>query len=457
MDEFKNLTEIGRGSFATVFKAVTTAKAFGSDTGESNVVVAIKTVNRSKLNRKLAENLEMEINILKKSRHRNVVLLYKVLKSDTEIHMIMEYCNLGDLSLFIKKKGHVPGLNPTLVLAGPWGGLEEFVLRYLLAQLSSAIEFLRFHQIVHRDLKPQNILLTLPPPSAQETAGTLTQQKLALLPILKLGDFGFARALEAETMASTLCGSPILRGEKYDAKTDLWSIGAILFEMMTGRPPFRAQNHIELLRKIERGDGWIRFPDESPDEHSQLTREYHVGSQRQTGIVQRKSLATIVSGYGSTARVGSLGASPGATFKSKIPIPDDLKGLTRRLLKRNPIERMGFEEFFIHPTVVDCRKMDPQLMEPPAVFASPSREEPLFSPLAASSSRSSSSSQAQLSPQRSDTVAPLVLQDAMEGEAPVLPAPFPSYGHDPNWSQKVLNKIDSIKPNSPLPSLKTTP
>lgn len=67
----------------------------------------------------------------------------------------MEYCSLGDLSFFIKKKGQVPGMNQTLVLAGPWGGLDEFVLRYLMAQLSCAMEFLRFNQIVHRDLKPQ--------------------------------------------------------------------------------------------------------------------------------------------------------------------------------------------------------------------------------------------------------------------------------------------------------------
>ncbi len=67
----------------------------------------------------------------------------------------MEYCHLGDLSLFIKKKGQVPGMSHSVVLAGHWGGLEEFLIRYFLAQLASAIEFLRFHQIIHRDLKPQ--------------------------------------------------------------------------------------------------------------------------------------------------------------------------------------------------------------------------------------------------------------------------------------------------------------
>ncbi|KAI8893330.1 kinase-like domain-containing protein, partial [Globomyces pollinis-pini] len=244
IDDYEIIQEIGRGSFATVFKG-----KLGN-----GQIVAIKSVQKAKLNRKLNENLETEIAILNKSRHRNVVSLFTVTKSEKEIHLVMEFCALGDLSIFIKKRG----------------GLDEFVVRHLLGQLASAIEFLRFHQIIHRDLKPQNILLAAPPNAGSINTShmTITDQKACYLPILKLGDFGFARSLEFQDMASTLCGSPlymapeILRGEKYDAKSDLWSLGAIAYEMITGKTPFRAQNHIELIRKIERGDGWIRFPDE---------------------------------------------------------------------------------------------------------------------------------------------------------------------------------------------------
>jgi serine/threonine protein kinase len=72
--------------------------------------------------------------------------------------------------------------------------------------------------------------------------------------ILKIADFGFARHLASATLAETLCGSPlymapeILEGRRYDAKADLWSVGAILFEMVVGRPPFGGANHVELLR-----------------------------------------------------------------------------------------------------------------------------------------------------------------------------------------------------------------
>ena len=94
----------------------------------------------------------------------------------------------------------------------------------------------------------------------------------------------------------------ILRYEKYDAKADLWSVGAVLYEMSVGKPPFRANNHVELLRKIEKGEDRIKFPDES----SRTVEE----------------------------------------IPSPNPVSWDIKVLIRGLLKRQPVQRMGFEEFF---------------------------------------------------------------------------------------------------------------
>ena len=119
--------------------------------------------------------------------------------------------------------------------------------------LASALSFLRSHSLVHRDLKPQNILLSPPvhytplppPPPSSPSHPSLPTHLLLNIPTLKLADFGFARSLENTSLASTLCGSPlymapeILRYEKYDAKADLWSLGMVLFECVTGGVAYR--------------------------------------------------------------------------------------------------------------------------------------------------------------------------------------------------------------------------
>jgi serine/threonine-protein kinase ULK/ATG1 len=197
----------------------------------------------------------------------------------------------------------------------PGGSLNEVVTRHFLKQLSSALKFLRDRNLIHRDIKPQNLLLCPSPSSYRSGAAQVIPYKgsddsyepttgVESLPMLKIADFGFARSLPATSLAETLCGSPlymapeILRYEKYDAKADLWSVGTVLYEMVVGRPPFRATNHVELLRKIEKGEDRIRFPEENP-------------------------------------------------------ASDDIKKLIRGLLKRNPVERLNFPDFFNNNVIND--------------------------------------------------------------------------------------------------------
>jgi len=149
------------------------------------------------------------------------------------------------------------------------------------------------------------------------------------VPVLKVADFGFARILPSTMMAETLCGSPlymppeILRYEKYDAKADLWSVGAVLYEMSVGKPPFRAQNHIELLRKIESSKG-IKFPD---DDESHPCHPLNPLNPKSPYYQP---------GMGNTR----------AHEKVAQVVADDLKALIRRLLIRHPVERASFDEFF---------------------------------------------------------------------------------------------------------------
>ena len=241
-------------------------------------------VNLSKLNQKLKENLSSEIKILKHLRHPHIVALIDKKETQTHIHLVMEYCGLGDLSFFIKRRETLGEKEYTADMIRKYpnprtGGLNEVVVRHFLKQLSSALMFLRKENLIHRDVKPQNLLLNPSPlyyntgrteimPYAATKDSLIPAVGVESLPMLKLADFGFARSLPSTSLAETLCGSPlymapeILRYEKYDAKADLWSVGTVLYEMMTSKPPFRAGNHVELLRKIEKGEDKIRFPDD---------------------------------------------------------------------------------------------------------------------------------------------------------------------------------------------------
>lgn len=232
----------------------------------------------------------------------------------------MEFCELGDLSYFIKKRDTLSRHDTTSDMIKKYpnpasGGLNEVIVRHFLKQLASALEFLRERNFIHRDVKPQNLLLDPSPlyyakvkpeaaPYAAHDKSLTPIIGVESLPTLKLADFGFARSLPSTSLAETLCGSPlymapeILRYEKYDAKADLWSVGTVLYEMMVGKPPFRASNHVELLRKIERGEDRIRFPEE-------------------------------------------------------VNLSDSMKKLIRGLLKRNPVERMGFGDFFNNTVMKD--------------------------------------------------------------------------------------------------------
>ncbi|EXJ53737.1 ULK/ULK protein kinase [Cladophialophora psammophila CBS 110553] len=309
---FQRHEEIGRGSFATVYKAIHTT---GSGVQS---IVAIKSVNMSKLNKKLKDNLTSEISILKGLHHPHIVALIDCKESSAHIHLVMEYVALGDLSHFIKRRNEIKDsdLVGNMVVKYPnprYGGLHEVVVRHFLKQLASALQFLRAKNLIHRDVKPQNLLLNpspdyfekhkphpMPYKVGDDSLNPVTGIKS--LPMLKIADFGFARSLPSTALAETLCGSPlymapeILRYEKYGAKADLWSVGTVLFEMMTARPPFRASNHVELLRKIEKSEDKLKFGDE-------------------------------------------------------YIITEEMKKLIRALLKRDPEERLSFPDFFSNEIV----------------------------------------------------------------------------------------------------------
>jgi len=208
---------IGRGSYATVWKGHV-------DGGDE--VVAVKVISRQTLTE--TTQLRQEVEVLRRISHPNIVRFRDLKKSAAHFYLVLEYCAGGDLSIFLREKGHV----------------AENTARKFLTQIAAGLCALHEQNVLHRDLKPQNILLS----------------DGSDVPVLKIADFGFARALQPQDMAATVCGSPlymapeILRHEPYDAKADLWSVGAILFELQLGRTPFSGANPLQLLANIEKND-----------------------------------------------------------------------------------------------------------------------------------------------------------------------------------------------------------
>ncbi|KAK9885310.1 hypothetical protein WA026_010804 [Henosepilachna vigintioctopunctata] len=187
--------------------------------------------------------------------------------------LILEFCNGGDLSEYLASKKT----------------LSEDTIRYFLLQLADAMKSLRILGIVHRDLKPQNILLSYDRALTNPLPSQIT---------LKIADFGFARTLENGVMAATLCGSPmymapeVIMSLKYDEKADLWSIGTIVYQALTGKAPFTAHSPQALKNLYE------------------------------TNLVLIPKIPSSTS--------------------------PELSDLLTRVLKRNPKERICFEDFFDH-------------------------------------------------------------------------------------------------------------
>ncbi|XP_025951093.2 serine/threonine-protein kinase ULK1 isoform X2 [Dromaius novaehollandiae] len=215
--EFSRKDLIGHGAFAVVFK--------GRHKEKPELEVAVKCINKKNL-AKSQTLLGKEIKILKELKHENIVALYDFQELANSVYLVMEYCNGGDLADYLHTMRT----------------LSEDTIRLFLQQIAGAMKMLHSKGIIHRDLKPQNILLSY--------AGGKKSNPNNIR--IKIADFGFARYLQNNMMAATLCGSPmymapeVIMSQHYDAKADLWSIGTIIYQCLTGKAPFQASSPQDL-------------------------------------------------------------------------------------------------------------------------------------------------------------------------------------------------------------------
>ena len=210
---------IGKGSFSTIHKC------FDKD----NNVFALKKINMDKLKDK--NIIKNEFNIMRKLSHINIIKVYDLIIDEklNNVYIFMEYFEHGDLGKYL-------------------GGntLEETYVNTFSIQIKNGLQYLYLQNIVHRDIKPQNILVS--------------NNK-----ILKIIDFGLSKNISMNSeMMDTICGSPlymapeIIKKKNYTIKSDIWSFGVIIYEMIYGYTPFRANNIYSLIEILQ--NSHIKFP-----------------------------------------------------------------------------------------------------------------------------------------------------------------------------------------------------
>ncbi|KAE8386286.1 kinase-like domain-containing protein [Aspergillus alliaceus] len=233
--------QIGKGAFATVYKLATK---------QHGIVYAAKELDKRRFmkNGILDQKVDNEMKIMKDLKHPNIVQYIDHHEHDRWIYIIMEYVPGGELSTYLQTIGKIP----------------EDMVRTIARQVLHALQYLHKRRITHRDIKPDNILIS------------------SLDPLrVKLSDFGLSKVVQEETFLKTFCGTLLYcapevypeydsyrRGEvrkrrrlgdpppktsPYSQSVDMWSLGAVLYHIVSGVPPYMGRGDdrgAQMLRTI---------------------------------------------------------------------------------------------------------------------------------------------------------------------------------------------------------------
>ncbi|XP_058438208.1 MAP/microtubule affinity-regulating kinase 3 isoform X3 [Marmota monax] len=265
---YRLLKTIGKGNFAKVKLArhILTGREFFSghnifclyvvlrmEPGPHACQVAIKIIDKTQLNptslQKFSADttslyvvlriepgphacqLFREVRIMKILNHPNIVKLFEVIETEKTLYLIMEYASGGEVFDYLVAHGR----------------MKEKEARAKFRQIVSAVQYCHQKRIVHRDLKAENLLL-----DADMN--------------IKIADFGFSNEFTLGSKLDTFCGSPpyaapeLFQGKKYDGpEVDVWSLGVILYTLVSGSLPFDGQNLKELRERVLRGKYRIPF------------------------------------------------------------------------------------------------------------------------------------------------------------------------------------------------------
>lgn len=210
---------LGEGSFGTV----TTGSHL-----DSGVVRAIKSLDKGGQE---PEQISIEIEIMKELDHPNIIKLHETFHDKNNVYLVMEICEGGELfDAILRSKT----------------GFEEEQAAFVMLQAAKGVHYIHSCQICHRDIKPENFLLKSRGPVGETTS-------------IKMIDFGTARGFEVSEVLRSKVGSPYymapeVLNENYTQLCDCWSLGIMLFAMLSCRIPFDGANEPIIHREILKGE-----------------------------------------------------------------------------------------------------------------------------------------------------------------------------------------------------------
>ena len=254
LDNYRFMERIGLGSSGTIYLTID---------DKNNQLVAVKSMPKAKLDKEHGEvNLRRELEILRKMKHKNIIGIKNYKETKSNHYIVLEYCNGGDLEDYSKnyiKENKQP--------------LNEFYIQKILQQIVPALQYMHTNNIIHRDIKAQNILINFDnypnvpkngnlPPKLQFSDKSLNKAFT-----IKIADLGYAKDFIKDNEGSTILGSPMYmspdivekytddgkENKKYNSSVDLWSLGVLTYELLTGTTPFLGKTYDEVFKNIRKG------------------------------------------------------------------------------------------------------------------------------------------------------------------------------------------------------------
>jgi len=221
-DSYEIGKDLGRGGFSVV------KKGKNRKNGED---VAVKCIKKKNLKKEELQLLTREIAIMQKLTHPNIIQLFEVFDTPTDLFLVLEYVPGGELFDQIVERGTYSERDAAL----------------LISQVLEGVKYMHSHGVVHRDLKPENLLC------ANEHS-------------IKIADFGLSKDTETGFL-QTACGTPsyvapeVLSGKPYNSEVDIWSIGVITYVLLCGATPFYDAVQSALFKRIMAADYKFHSPE----------------------------------------------------------------------------------------------------------------------------------------------------------------------------------------------------